>query len=91
MLGILIGIAAVILTVGLGQGAPAQVGDQINALGSNLLIVSPGSATSTGGVRGGFGLGVHADRQPTPTALASTGRRPGHRGGGAGHDARRRR
>jgi putative ABC transport system permease protein len=55
MLGILIGIAAVILTVGLGLGAQAQVRDQINSLGTNLLIISPGSSTSTGGVRGGFG------------------------------------
>jgi putative ABC transport system permease protein len=55
MLGILIGIAAVILTVGLGQGAQKQVGSEISALGSNLLIVSPGSTTSTTGVRGGFG------------------------------------
>jgi putative ABC transport system permease protein len=54
MLGILIGIAAVILTVGLGEGAQAQVSDQINSLGTNLLIVSPGSVTS-GGIRGGFG------------------------------------
>jgi putative ABC transport system permease protein len=55
MLGILIGIAAVILTVGLGEGAQKQVSDQINALGSNLLVVSPGSSTSSAGVRGGFG------------------------------------
>src|SRR5207253_3598231 len=55
MLGILIGIAAVILTVGLGEGAQAQVRDQINALGTNLLIVSPGSSTSSTGIRGGFG------------------------------------
>ncbi len=55
MLGILIGIAAVILTVGLGEGAQAQVRGQINALGSNLLIVSPGSSTSSSGIRGGFG------------------------------------
>ena len=55
MLGILIGIAAVMLTVGLGQGAQKQVTDQINKLGSNLLIVTPGSATSAAGVRGGFG------------------------------------
>jgi putative ABC transport system permease protein len=54
MLGILIGIAAVILTVGLGEGAQAKVSGEINALGSNLLIVAPGS-TTTGGVRGGFG------------------------------------
>jgi putative ABC transport system permease protein len=55
MLGILIGIAAVMLTVGLGQGAQAQVRDQINQLGSNLLIVSPGSSTTTSGIRGGRG------------------------------------
>jgi len=55
MLGILIGIAAVILTVGLGQGAQAQVRDRIDKLGSNLLIVSPGSTMSSTGVRGGQG------------------------------------
>lgn len=54
MLGILIGIAAVILTVGLGIGAQREVTAQVQALGTNLLIVSPGSTTS-GGVRGGFG------------------------------------
>ena len=53
-LGILIGIAAVVLTVGLGQGAQKQVSQQLAALGGNLLIVSPGSST-TSGVRGGFG------------------------------------
>ena len=52
-LGILIGIAAVVLTVGLGQGAQQKVAKQLAALGGNLLIVSPGSSTS-GGVRGGF-------------------------------------
>jgi len=55
MLGIVIGIASVILTVGLGQGAQDKVKDQISALGSNLLIVSPGSSTDSSGVRGGFG------------------------------------
>jgi len=53
-LGILIGIAAVVLTVGLGQGAQQQVSKQLAALGGNLLIVTPGSSTS-GGVRGGLG------------------------------------
>jgi putative ABC transport system permease protein len=53
-LGILIGIAAVVLTVGLGQGAQQQVSKQLSALGGNLLIISPGSST-TGGLRGGFG------------------------------------
>lgn len=55
MLGILIGIAAVMLTVGLGQGAQQQITSQINALGSNMIIVSPGQSTSAGGFRGGGG------------------------------------
>jgi putative ABC transport system permease protein len=57
VLGILIGIATVVLSVGLGEGASASVKSQISALGSNLLVVSPGSSTSTSGVRGGFGTG----------------------------------
>jgi putative ABC transport system permease protein len=55
VLGILIGIAAVILTVGLGQGAQETISSRINALGTNLLVVTPGSSTGTGGVRGGAG------------------------------------
>ena len=55
MLGILIGITAVILTVGLGNGARADVREQINELGTNVLVISPGSTTSSSGVRGGFG------------------------------------
>ncbi len=55
MLGILIGIAAVMLTVGLGQGAQASITEQINSLGSNMIIVSPSQTTSSGGFRGGGG------------------------------------
>ena len=49
MLGILIGIAAVILTVGFGEGASSQIRAQINALGTNLLIITPlgGNLTTT--------------------------------------------
>jgi putative ABC transport system permease protein len=53
--GILIGIAAVILTVGLGLGAQQQVAAAISSLGENLLIVTPGSTTSTSGIRAGIG------------------------------------
>ena len=70
MLGILIGIAAVMLTVGLGQGAQAQVRSQINQLGSNLLIVSPGSTTTSSGVRGGRGSASTLTTRDA-TALAS--------------------
>jgi putative ABC transport system permease protein len=55
VLGIMIGITAVILTVGLGEGAQQQVTSDISALGSNLLTISPGSTTSSSGIRGGFG------------------------------------
>lgn len=55
MLGILIGISAVVLTVGLAAGAKADVQDQIDQLGTNVLVVSPGSSTSATGTRGGFG------------------------------------
>jgi putative ABC transport system permease protein len=55
MLGILIGIAAVILTVGFGEGASSQIKDQINSLGTNLLIITPGSVTNSGGVNGPLG------------------------------------
>ena len=55
MLGILIGITAVVLTVGIGEGARQDVQDQIDQLGTNVLVVSPGSTTSTTGLRGGFG------------------------------------
>jgi len=53
MLGILSGIAAVMLTVGLGLGAQKQITESINSLGSNMIIVSPAQTTSSGGWRGG--------------------------------------
>ncbi len=55
VLGIVIGISSVILTVGLGQGAQQEVEEQIDTLGSDLLIVSPGSSTDSSGMRGGLG------------------------------------
>jgi putative ABC transport system permease protein len=73
-LGILIGIAAVILTVGLGQGAQQQVASQINALGTNLLVITPGSSTSAGGVRGGLGSAstlTLADSQALASSVAA--------------------
>ena len=75
MLGILIGITAVILTVGLGRGARAEVRDQINELGTNILVVSPGSSTNTSGVRGGFGSASTLTMQDAD-ALGVERRRP---------------
>ncbi len=54
MLGVVIGVAAVIVTVAIGTGARTSVSDQINALGSNMIIVLPGSLNQ-GGVRSGSG------------------------------------
>jgi putative ABC transport system permease protein len=83
VLGILIGIAAVILTVGFGEGASNQVDTAISSLGTNLLIVTPGSSTSSGGEQGGLGSATtltYADAQdlasrlvcPNITAVAPT-------------------
>lgn len=54
VLGIVIGIAAVITLISLGQGGQQAVSSQIESLGSNLLTVSP-SAQISGGVRGASG------------------------------------
>jgi putative ABC transport system permease protein len=54
MLGIVIGVGAVVGMVSLGQGATASVQREIASLGTNVLIIIPG-ATTTGGVRGGLG------------------------------------
>jgi putative ABC transport system permease protein len=59
-LGIIIGVSAVIAMVAIGEGAKAQVEQAFAAMGSNLLIVLPGSSTASG-ARGGFGS------QPTLT------------------------
>jgi putative ABC transport system permease protein len=48
MLGVIIGVAAVIATVAVGTGATRTIQQQIAGLGSNLIIVIPGSITSSG-------------------------------------------
>ena len=53
-LGIIIGVAAVIAMMAIGAGAKAQVEQAFAAMGTNMLIVLPGSTTA-GGVSGGFG------------------------------------
>jgi len=53
MLGIIIGVAAVISMLALGSGAQAQVMERFSAMGSNLLIVRPGQRRGHGGARVG--------------------------------------
>jgi putative ABC transport system permease protein len=60
MLGIIIGVGAVIAMLAVGTGASERISQQISSIGSNLIIVLPGSTTA-GGVRGGHGS------QPTLT------------------------
>ncbi|HVS42220.1 MAG TPA: ABC transporter permease [Candidatus Dormibacteraeota bacterium] len=78
-LGILIGVAAVILTVGIGLGARQYVTNRITALGTNLITVVPGSVTGVGGVRQGLGAAstltvsdadALADRSVAPDVIA---------------------
>jgi putative ABC transport system permease protein len=57
MLGIIIGVGAVIAMVGIGQGASATIQAQISQLGDNMLNIQAGS-TNTGGMRGGSGSGA---------------------------------
>ncbi len=60
MLGIIIGVGAVIAMLAVGTGASMQIAAQISSMGSNLLMILPG-ATTSGGVRMGAGT------QPTLT------------------------
>jgi putative ABC transport system permease protein len=60
MLGIIIGVGAVIAMLAVGTGASKRIAEQISSMGSNLLIILPG-ATTSGGVRMGSGT------QPTLT------------------------
>jgi putative ABC transport system permease protein len=57
MLGIIIGVAAVIAMVAVGSGATVRIAEQIRSIGSNVLIVRSGSVTS-GGIRLGTGAAM---------------------------------
>ena len=64
MLGIIIGVAAVITMVSVGQGANAAVQKQIESLGTNLLMVIPGATTAGGAaLRLGRRVDAHAARR----------------------------
>jgi len=54
MLGVFIGVAALIVMVAVGDGASEAVRKQIESLGTNVVVILPGALT-TGGARGGFG------------------------------------
>jgi putative ABC transport system permease protein len=54
MLGIIIGVGAVIVMVAIGEGAQSKIREQVEGLGTNLLVITAG-ASSSGGVSGGAG------------------------------------
>ncbi len=54
ILGVVIGVSAVIILMSVGKGAEASILSSISNLGANMITVRPGTSTS-GGVRGGFG------------------------------------
>ncbi|RMF63968.1 MAG: FtsX-like permease family protein [Bacteroidetes bacterium] len=54
MLGIIIGVAAVIMMVAIGEGAREQIQNRINSLGTNMIVITPG-ASNQGGVSRGAG------------------------------------
>ncbi len=68
MLGIVIGVGAVIVMVAVGAGAREMIGDQIRSIGSNLILVIPG-ATISSGVRLGSGS-VHTLKASDADAIA---------------------
>ena len=52
MLGIVIGVGAVIVMVAIGQGAQSQIQNQINNLGTNMIVITPGTSNQGGVSRG---------------------------------------
>jgi putative ABC transport system permease protein len=72
MLGIIIGVAAVIALVALAQGATSSVSSQIEGLGSNLLIITPGQATQGGAKMGAGSLDTLTTADSTALAKLSS-------------------
>jgi putative ABC transport system permease protein len=68
MLGIVIGVGAVIVMVAVGAGAREMIGEQIRSIGSNLILIIPG-ATTQGGARLGSGS-VHTLKSTDADAIA---------------------
>src|SRR5262245_41206937 len=73
MLGIVIGVGAVIALMAVGQGSQKSVTDRIAGLGSNLLFVRPGASTGTGNVRMGQGSAQTLTTQDADAILNDLG------------------
>ena len=65
-LGLVVGVAAVVCMVSLGEGARAEVAETIRTLGANLLVVEPGAKTNSSGAK------LESGTQPTLTEEDAT-------------------
>ncbi|MDW8099309.1 MAG: ABC transporter permease [Anaerolineae bacterium] len=60
ILGIIIGVAAVLTTMGIGRGATSNITERIQSQGTNLLVIIPG-ASNVGGAAGSRRISAHSD------------------------------
>ena len=84
LLGIVIGVSAVISLMAIGQGVQQSITSRIESLGTNLLFVQPGESVQQGGLGGGGWQRLH----PYPGGRSRLGRpglRPHRKSGGAGN------
>src|SRR3989338_8523105 len=58
IIGIVIGVAAIVAIVSIGEGAQVNVQERLSGLGADLITVSPGFERASGSFRGGFGGGA---------------------------------
>src|ERR1041385_3535031 len=78
MLGIIIGVGAVIVLVSIGQGAQSMVLDQISSMGTNMMYIMPGNLTFGGAALGGRASNtltdddVNAREREMPTFAAAS-------------------
>jgi ABC-type lipoprotein release transport system permease subunit len=75
MLGIVVGVAAVVCMVSVGSGARQEVSEKLRTLGANLLVIRPGTQVS-GGARLESGTGHTLTQEDASTAHAAVQNRP---------------
>ena len=68
MLGIVIGVAAVIVMVAVGYGARSRIHEQINNLGTNMIVITPGTS-NLGGVSQGAATFNRLSIEPAQAAM----------------------
>src|SRR3989339_444883 len=63
IIGIVIGVAAVVAIISIGEGAQLNVQERLSGLGADLITISPGGGRASGGFSGGFGFRGGDNRQ----------------------------